>query len=141
MTRLESSAHVVKVFQLLSDAIIEMVMLIMKIAPFGVFALIASVVAEMGEETELLGELMGALAMYMLCVVAALVIHALLVYVPILKFLGKVPLKRFFRGMVSAQLLAFSSSSSGATLPVTMRCAEKNVGVDEEVSGFVSYFS
>ncbi len=137
LTRLPAASHVVKVFQILSDAIIEMVMLIMKIAPFGVFALIASVVAEMGKDTELLGELMGALAMYMLCVVVALVVHALLVYVPIIKFLGKVPLKRFFKGMMPAQLLAFSSSSSGATLPVTMRCAEKNVGVDEEVSGFV----
>jgi Na+/H+-dicarboxylate symporter len=139
LTRLDTKAadHVIRVFQLLSDAIIEMVLIIMKIAPFGVFALIASVIAEMGKDPDELQELLGALAMYMFCVVLALFLHGLIVYVSILKLLAKIPLARFFKGMVPAQLLAFSSSSSGATLPVTMRCVEKNIGVDEEVSGFV----
>jgi Na+/H+-dicarboxylate symporter len=139
LTRLESKTadHLIKVFQLLSDAVITMVMMIMKIAPFGVFALIASVIAELGEDKAMLRELLGALALYMACVVSALFLHGLLVYTSILKFIAKVPLRRFFKGMVPAQLLAFSSSSSGATLPVTMRCVEKNVGVDKEVAGFV----
>ena len=139
LTRIETKAaeHIIKVFQLLSDAIIHMVLMIMKIAPFGVFALIAAVIAEMGEDPELLKQLLGALALYMVCVVGSLLIHGLCVYTLILKIFTRVPLRRFFKGMVPAQLLAFSSSSSGATLPVTMRCVEKNIGVDEEVSGFV----
>ena len=139
LTRLDTkiAAPVVNVFQRLSDAIIEMVHIIMKIAPFGVFALMATVIAELGEDPEHMEELLGALGLYMFCVVFALLIHAALVYTTLLKFVAKIPLKRFFKGIVPAQLLAFSSSSSGATLPVTIDCCEKNIGVDEEVSSFV----
>ena len=139
LTRLDTkiAAPVVNVFQRLSDAIIEMVHIIMKIAPFGVFSLMATVIVELGEDPEQMGELLGALGWYMFCVVLALIVHAILVYTTLLKFLAKIPLKRFFKGIVPAQLLAFSSSSSGATLPVTIDCCEKNIGVDEEVSSFV----
>ena len=128
--------HVVKVFQLLSDAIIEMVQLIMKIAPIGVFAMMAAVVAELGEDPQQLGELMTSLGGYMGTVVLGLFLHYLLVYTVLLKVFTRVPWKVFARAMVPAQLLAFSSSSSAATLPVTIRSVEK-VGVDEEVSSFV----
>jgi len=131
------TAHVVKVFQLLSDAIIEMVQLIMKLAPFGVFALLATVVADLGQDPAQLAELMQSLGGYMLTVVLALVVHALLVYSTLIKLFTKVPLRRFAKAMLPAQLLAFSSSSSAATLPVTIRCVEQGVGVDEEVSSFV----
>ncbi len=140
LTRLrnkKSVEHVVEVFSLLSDAIIEMVHLIMRIAPIGVFALMASVIAEFGSDAEQLGDLAAALLGYMLTVVAALTLHAMLVYLPLLRFVGKVPVRKFFAAMAPAQLLAFSSSSSGATLPVTIDCVEKGVGVDEEVSSFV----
>ncbi len=129
--------HVVQVFQLLSDAIIEMVHMIMKLAPLGVFALMAGVIADMGKDPDQLGQLLTALLGYMATVVIALLLHLLLVYALLLKFMAKVPLRRFFKSMVPAQLLAFSSSSSAATLPVTMDCVEKGVGVDEEVSSFV----
>jgi len=128
--------HVVKVFQLLSDAIIEMVQLIMKIAPIGVFAMMAAVVAELGEDPAQLSELMTSLGGYMGSVVLALFVHYLVVYTLMLKLLTKVPWRTFAKAMVPAQLLAFSSSSSAATLPVTIRSVEK-VGVDEEVSSFV----
>ena len=130
------TAHVVKVFQLLSDAIIEMVQLIMKIAPIGVFAMMAAVVAELGEDPGQLAELMASLGGYMGTVVLALLAHYLLVYTVMLKLLTKVSWLTFAKAMVPAQLLAFSSSSSAATLPVTIRSVE-NVGVDEEVSSFV----
>jgi len=128
--------HVVKVFQMLSDAIIEMVQLIMKIAPLGVFAMMAAVVAELGAKPEQLGDLMTSLGGYMGCVVLGLLLHYLLVYTVLLKVMTKVPWRVFAKAMVPAQLLAFSSSSSAATLPVTIRSVEK-VGVDEEVSSFV----
>lgn len=135
--RVAGTAHVVKVFQLLSDAIVEMVQLIMAIAPLGVFAMLAGVVADLGKDPAQLGELLQSLGGYMLTVVAALCLHALLVYSALLKLFTKVPWRRFARAMLPAQLLAFSSSSSAATLPVTIRCVERGVGVDEEVSSFV----
>lgn len=134
--RVEGVDHVIKVFQLLSDAIIEMVQMIMKIAPLGVFAMMAGVVAEMGQESGQLGELMSSLGGYMGTVVVALLAHYLLVYTVMLKVFTKLPWRVFAKAMVPAQLLAFSSSSSAATLPVTIRSVEK-VGVDEEVSSFV----
>jgi Na+/H+-dicarboxylate symporter len=140
LTRLNQKrpvAHVVETFQLLSDGVIEMVHLIMKIAPVGVFALMASVIADLGKDGEKTGQLLSALVGYMGTVVLALLLHGLIVYALLLKFLAKVPLRRFGRAMLPAQLLAFSSSSSAATLPVTINCVEKGLGVDEEASSFV----
>lgn len=140
LTRLnhrKNTAHVVQVFELLSDAIIEMVNLIMKIAPIGVFALMASVIADLGENPDEMGELLGALAWYMAAVVIGLFAHLILVYGTLLKFVAKVPFRKFMKALVPAQLLAFSSSSSAATLPVTMDRVEKGVGVDDEVTSFV----
>ncbi|MCB9876485.1 MAG: dicarboxylate/amino acid:cation symporter [Planctomycetes bacterium] len=131
------TAHVVKVFQLLSDAIVEMVQLIMKLAPLGVFAMLAATVAELGEDPAQLQDLLGSLGGYMATVVVALLAHYLIVYTALLKLLTKVPWRRYAKAMVPAQLLAFSSSSSAATLPVTIRCVEQGIGVDEEVSSFV----
>jgi proton glutamate symport protein len=137
LSRRESETHhVVKVFQLLSDAIIEMVQMIMTIAPIGVFAMMAGVVADLGKDPGQLQELLSSLGGYMGTVVIALLVHYLLVYTVMLKLFTKVSWLEFAKAMVPAQLLAFSSSSSAATLPVTIRCVEK-VGVDEEVSSFV----
>src|SRR5690606_23333005 len=118
-------------------AIIEMVHLIMKIAPLGVFALLAGVIAELGEDPAKMEQLLGALLGYMGTVVLGLAVHGVVVYGLLLTFATKVPLRRFLRAMLPAQLLAFSSSSSAATLPVTIDCVEKGIGVDEEVSSFV----
>lgn len=135
--RVEGTTHVIKVFQLLSDAIIEMVQLIMKIAPLGVFAMLAAVVADLGKDPAQLGDLLASLGGYMATVVIALFVHYLVVYTALLKLLTNVPWRKFAKAMVPAQLLAFSSSSSAATLPVTIKSVEEGVGVDEEVSSFV----
>ncbi len=135
--RVEGTAHVIAVFQLLSDAIIEMVQLIMKLAPVGVFALLAAVVADLGKDPAQLADLLASLGGYMGTVVLALVLHCLIVYTTLLKLLTKVPWRKFAKAMIPAQLLAFSSSSSAATLPVTIRCVEEGIGVDDEVSSFV----
>ena len=135
--RVEGTTHVIKVFQLLSDAIIEMVQLIMKIAPLGVFAMLAAVVADLGKDPAQLGDLLTSLGGYMATVVVALFVHYLVVYTALLKLLTNVPWRKFAKAMVPAQLLAFSSSSSAATLPVTIKSVEEGVGVDEEVSSFV----
>lgn len=133
----EKAKPAIDLFQTLSDAVIEMVHLIMKIAPVGVFALLAGVVASIGKDVEVLKGLGWEIGKYMLAVVAALLLHAVIVYGALLKFVAKVPITRFAKAMVPAQLLAFSSSSSGATLPVTIDCVEKGMGVEEEASSFV----
>ncbi|MEC7584144.1 MAG: dicarboxylate/amino acid:cation symporter [Planctomycetota bacterium] len=133
----EQAQPVISLFQTLSDAVISMVQLIMKIAPIGVFALMASVVAELGKDPEQLADLLGALLWYMATVVLGLTLHLVLVYGTLLRVLAKVRLIPFLRAMAPAQLLAFSSSSSAATLPVTIECVEKKLGVNEEVSSFV----
>lgn len=135
--RSSEAAHVVSVFRTLADAIVEMVQMIMKLAPLGVFALLASVTADLGKDPETLGDLMASLGGYMATVVLALAVHGLVVYGALLRLFTKVPLRRFARAMAPAQLLAFSSSSSAATLPVTVRCVEQDLGVDSEVASFV----
>ncbi len=140
LTRLSNkrnTAHIVEVFDSLADAIIEMVHIIMKIAPIGVFAMLAGVIADLGKNPEQMVELLGALLWYMVAVVVAILIHGLLVYGLLLKTFTKVGFREFYRAVIPAQLLAFSSSSSAATLPVTIDCVEKKIGVDEEVSSFV----
>lgn len=133
----ERAQPVVTLFQTLSDAVIQMVELIMKIAPLGVFALLCTVVAELGRDPDQLGDLLRALLVYMLTVIAGLALHLVLVYGLLLRLIAKVPLRTFLRAMAPAQLLAFSSSSSAATLPVTIDCVEKRLGVHDEVSSFV----
>jgi proton glutamate symport protein len=119
-------------FDSTNDIILKMIDIIMMAAPFGVFALIAALVAESPSV-----ELFKALGIYALTVVLGLGILLFLFY-PLLVYLftGRNPIK-FLQQISAAQLLAFSTSSSAATLPVTMEVAEKNVGVDNEVTSFV----
>jgi Na+/H+-dicarboxylate symporter len=82
-------------------------------------------------------EILGALALYGGTVIIGLTIMILAVYPTILKFFTKIKYADFFKAIREAQLLGFSTSSSSATLPVTMECVEKKLGVSEEVSSFV----
>tara|TARA_B100001996_G_scaffold304050_1_gene244908 strand:- start:85 stop:765 length:681 start_codon:yes stop_codon:yes gene_type:complete len=110
----------------------------MLIAPIGVFALIAETINKVsGNNPSQVIELLEALGFYMLTVIIGLFIHAFITYTGLLKLMTKMPLKTFYQGIAPAQLLAFSTSSSGATLPVTMERCEEELGVSEEVSSFV----
>ena len=125
-------------FEGLNDVVIKLVDLIMLMAPIGVFALIAQTINKIaGDDLSQVLELLGALGYYMIAVILGLIIHAGITYTGLLKFMSKMPLKTFYKGIAPAQLLAFSTSSSGATLPVTMDCCEEELGVSEEVSSFV----
>ena len=128
----ESSAAPVKAFfDGLNDVILKMIDLIMSLAPYGVFALMAALVIEAPS-----ADLFAALLWYGLCVVIGLVLLVGL-YLLIVRFvIGRNPLK-FIQGISPAQLLAFSTSSSAATLPVTMECVEDNLQVRKEVASFV----
>lgn len=125
-------------FEGFNDVIIKMVDIIMLMAPYGVFALIAQTINKVaGNNLNQVIELLGALGYYMLAVIIGLIIHMFGTYITLLKVFSKMPLKTFFQGIAPAQLLAFSTSSSGATLPVTMERCEDELGVSEEVSSFV----
>jgi len=125
-------------FEGLNDVVIKLVDLIMLMAPIGVFALIAHTINKVaGDNPSQIMELLSALGYYMFAVIIGLIAHAAITYTGLLKTMTKMPLNVFYRGIAPAQLLAFSTSSSGATLPVTMECCEDELGVSEEVSSFV----
>ena len=100
-------------------------------APYGVFALLAALVVEAPSL-----ELFKALALYAITLLLALAIM-IGFYALMVRFIIKKSPSFFFKGIAPAQLLAFSTSSSAATLPVTMECVEGNLGVDKEVTSFV----
>lgn len=134
----EKARPILDIVEGFNALVIKMVEMIMLIAPIGVFALIAGTITSIAQDN--LGqivELLAALGYYCIAVLIGLLIQTLIVYPAMLKTFTKTPIRTFFSGMAPAQLVAFSTSSSGATLPVTMECAEKNLGISEEVSSFV----
>jgi len=134
----ENTRTVKSFIQGMNDIIIKMVDLIMYIAPIGVFALIAgTITAVAGDNIETVLSLLSSLGFYTLVVIFGLLLHVLLVYCTFVHFFTRFSLKEFFTGIAPAQLLAFSTSSSAATLPVTMECVEDNLGVKNEVASFV----
>jgi Na+/H+-dicarboxylate symporter len=118
-------------FDSLNDLVLKMVDLIMLTAPYAVFALLANVIVSSNDP-----ELLYALLFYALVVLAGLGLMFCF-YMLILFLITKKNPFLFVKQISPAQLLAFSTSSSAATLPVTMNCIEKRVGVDREVSSFV----
>ncbi len=127
----ERRAGLTRFFQAATDALIIMVSWIMKLAPLGVFALIAAVVGRFGLS------LLLSLASFSLLVVVGLVVHMALIYAPIVKIYARRGLVDFFRGIAPAQALAFGTTSSAATLPVSMRCAREALRLPGEVTSFV----
>jgi len=121
----------------INQMIIKLVEMIMYFAPYGVFALIAKTISSVSGDVSQIGSILSALLFYMGVVVLGLFIHMSLTYLTILKMFTNMDLKHFFKSMAPVQLLAFSTSSSGATLPVTMKRCEKDLGVSEEISSFV----
>jgi proton glutamate symport protein len=129
---------VIQFFQGLNDVVIQIIHYIMMFAPYGVFALIATLIVEIaGDEPAKAVEILSALLLYSATVLAGLSLMVLLVYPSVFRIFTKVKYNNFFKGIRAAQLLAFSTSSSSATLPVTMESVEENLNVSEEVSSFV----
>ena len=134
----EKGKPVQQFFESLTDVVIKLVDIIMLMAPIGVFALIAQTINKVaGNNPSEILELLGALGYYMFAVIVGLIAHAAITYTGIMRLMTKMPLETFYKGIAPAQLLAFSTSSSGATLPVTMERCEEELGVSEEASSFV----
>jgi Na+/H+-dicarboxylate symporter len=125
-------------FSSLNEVVIRLVDLIMLMAPVGVFALIARTITDMaGDDLSQVMGLLAALGYYCAAVVIGLILHMSITYLGLLKLFSPMPIATFMKGMAPVQLVAFSTSSSGATLPLTMERCEEKLGVSEEVSSFV----
>jgi Na+/H+-dicarboxylate symporter len=123
---------VVDFFKGLNEVILKIIDIIMLFSPIGVFALMAALMVEIPDFSTL-----NALGIYALTVVLGLIIMTFVIYPTMLIVMAKYSPVKFYRAIAPAQLLAFSTSSSAATLPVTMERVIENVGVDEEVASFV----
>lgn len=118
-------------FEACSEGILKVTHLIMELAPFGVFTLIAYVAGTKGVET-FTAILSLTLAVYLGCA-----LHMLVVYGGIIRIVLRLPFVNFFRGILDAMMVAYSTSSSSATLPVTIRATTENLGVHKSVAGSV----
>ncbi len=127
----EKAAPAIRLFDSLAEVLYKLTDLVMRFAPIGVFALIAGVVASHG--IEVLLPLAGVIGVIYLASIA----HMLLVYGSLIGGLARLSPLRFFRGIAPALAVAFSTSSSSGTLPVSIECARKNLGVSQGVAGFV----
>jgi len=129
----ENVKYVKGFFDGINDIILMIVDLIMKVSPYGVFALLSGLVVDFGGSSNIF----IALGMYSLTVVFGLLIMVLVFYPLILYLFTDIKYLQFFKGISPAQMLAFSTSSSAATLPVTMERCEQKLGVSKQVSSFV----
>ncbi|OLO03134.1 dicarboxylate/amino acid:cation symporter [Salinicola socius] len=127
----EKGEPVVRVFESFAEAMYKLTAIVMAFAPFGVFGLMANVSGQYGLDVLLpLAKVIG--VVYLACIV-----HVLVVYTGLLSLVGRLNPMRYLQGIIDALVVSFSSASSSGTLPVSIRCAQKNLGVSEGVSSFV----
>lgn len=122
---------VLEVLESVSEVMYSLTHFIMKLAPYGVFALIATAVGTVGID------LVKLLVKFLICNFIACGIQILLVFSLALRYMAKVKILPFFKGMKDAIALAFTTSSSSATLPVSLDCARNHLGISPDISGFV----
>ncbi len=127
----EDGEPVAKIFDSGSIIMQKVTMIVMELTPFGVFALMAWVSGTLGiDALQALAKLVA--LNYLGCLLIIFVMYSAMI-----KFLAKLPVGDFFRGMIDAMAVSYSTASSNATLPVTLRCAQRNLGVSKSVSSFV----
>lgn len=126
----EKADYVTKFMNQASDVVIRITELVMEVAPYGIFALVAEVVGTIG------GKMLAAVTKLILADYAAIIIMIVLVYPLLLKTLSKVPVLAFYKHISPAMIVAASTTSSAATLPVEMKIAQERLGVPERIYGF-----
>ncbi|MCX7798507.1 MAG: dicarboxylate/amino acid:cation symporter [Melioribacter sp.] len=131
MIKREKAEPLIIFFDGISEVMIKFVDIVMLIAPIGVFALIAATVSEFGFD------ILQTLIWYSLTVFIGLVIHLFVTYPIILKSLSKISVKNFFKNIKRVQLVAFTTSSSAATLPVNMEVCQDNLKISKSITSFV----
>jgi Na+/H+-dicarboxylate symporter len=127
----EKKKIILTFFEGITDITIKIVEVIMKLAPYGVFALVASVIGAYGTTIVL------TLLSYFVTTLLALVVHVFIFNSAVIKIFTNLRISEFWRGIYPALLVAFSTSSSSATIPVSIECAEKNLKARSEVASFV----
>lgn len=126
------------IFVGLNEVVMQMIHMIMYVAPLGVFALMAGIITDVaGNNPADTLSLFASLGMYALTVVVGLLLLIFAFYPVLIHFFTRLKYRQFLKGIAPAQLLAFSTSSSAATLPMTMQCCEENLKVKNEVASFV----
>jgi len=125
------STQVITLLDTIQHAMILIIHMVMSVAPYGVAALIAEVVGNSGVS------ILSALFVYAMTVVLGLLILGTFVYGGLVRFVAKLPFIGFLKAARPSQLIAFSTSSSSAALPITLECAEENMGVSKSVASFV----
>ncbi|WP_111641620.1 dicarboxylate/amino acid:cation symporter [Marinimicrobium alkaliphilum] len=126
----EAARAILDFFQNLNDVVMKMVLLLMQLAPYGVFCLLARLFADLG-----LGAVLD-LAWYFFTVLFVLLLHGLGVYSLLFKFFTRLSPLMFLSKMRAVMVFGFSTASSNATLPVTLRTVENDLGVDNKVASF-----
>jgi len=126
----ERSPNLVRIIEQINNVVMRMVEMVMWFAPYAVFCLVGKAIAELGID------LVTQIAGYFSIVIAALLFHAFVTQMAILKGFTGLDVGIFLKKIRSAQLFAFSTSSSGATIPVTLRTVQERLGVDRAVSSF-----
>ncbi|MEJ5287452.1 MAG: Dicarboxylate/amino acid:cation symporter [Candidatus Kapaibacterium sp.] len=127
----QKSQPIINFFDGISELFIKMVRFVLWFAPFGVFALIAVAVSEFG------ASILSTLGYYMFTVILGLAIQFFVVYSLLLIAFARTNPLNFFKGMREALIVAFTTSSSAATLPITFKCVEENLGVPNKIASFV----
>lgn len=127
----EKGKLVADFFKSFSAVAIKLTQIVMKFAPYGIFSLMAWVAGEYGIAA-LLPLIKLVLTVYLCCLLMAILFYGFTLF-----FYAKINPFQFFKGIRDAMLFAFSTSSSAATLPITMRCAEENLGISKKLSGFL----
>ncbi|HZI93770.1 MAG TPA: dicarboxylate/amino acid:cation symporter [Patescibacteria group bacterium] len=126
----ETRTKIVGLFQAIGDVMLTLVRWVILAAPVGVFALMLPLAARMGEQ------LVGAIGFYILAYSLLCLVAILLTY-PVIALIGGVPMRRFSRAALPAQVIAFTSSSSVASLPALVECAQRGLGLPRRISAFV----
>ncbi|WP_339181259.1 dicarboxylate/amino acid:cation symporter [Oceanobacillus sp. FSL W7-1293] len=127
----DKTKGIYNLFEQANEILNWLVMLVMRFAPYGAFALIASAIGGAGLNA------LGSMLSYMLTVIGGLFLHALIIYSLAIWLLGRGNPIQFFKGFFPAMTVAFSTSSSNAALPVAMKTAQENLGIRKEISSFV----
>lgn len=127
----EKTQGINRLFEQANEILMLIVNLVMKIAPYGAFALIASAIGGAGLDA------VGSMGAYMITVILGLILHAAITYSLAIWLIGRANPLQFYKGFFPAMSVGFSTASSSATLPISMKAAQENLGVSKNISSFV----
>ena len=133
----DSSTLLINIFNSSFEVMMKITSLVIKFAPIGILGIVTSVIAEQAADKEALIKMIQGMALYMIAVLSGLVIHAFITLPLFLRLIGKSNTWEHFKAMSTPLLTAFSTSSSSATLPLTLNAVEKNAGVSNKITSFV----